>query len=287
MIAAALAEKKVVVRPWAKWVGGKAQLLPVLLPILLSELEKNPNAKYHEPFLGGGAVFFGLRAAGFNGEAVLSDANGDLIATYAQIAVDVEPLIAGLQACAALHTEEWYYSVRAKAPEDRLSRAIRFIYLNKTCFNGLYRVNGKTGQFNVPIGSFKAPPTICDAENLRACSAALERATVECQDFTIVTQNARSGDVVYMDPPYVPVSKTSNFVGYSKGGFTSKDQAALEHECTKLDRMGVRWILSNADCEETRGLYRKWNIQSVQARRNVNSKGGKRGPVGEIVVTNF
>ena len=157
--------------------------------------------------------------------------------------------------------------------------------MNKTCFNGLYRVN-KAGHFNVPWGKY-VNPTICDAENLRACSKSLEGASIDSRDFRFVLEEVKRGDVVYLDPPYVPMSKTSNFTGYSKDGFTGVDQAALEHVCKKLDERGVRFVLSNADCAETRELYRKWNVQSVQARRNVNSKGGKRGPVGELVVTNF
>lgn len=279
-------------KPFLKWVGGKTQLLPTLLPLIQSQL--TPKSAYHEPFVGGGAVSFGLKANGFNGPMYLSDANADLVNAYACVAGSVELLIEKLLHLSEKNSEAFYYEVRAFSNplatigshwDAPFWRAARFIYLNKTCFNGLTRYNRK-GEFNVPWGKYKSP-TICDGENLRACSAALERATVECQDFTVVLQNARAGDVAYLDPPYVPVSKTSSFTGYSKDGFTTLDQAKLEDACRKLDRLGAKFVLSNSDCEETRGLYHKWNVQGVQARRNVNSVGSKRGAVGEIVVTNF
>ena len=274
-------------RPFIKMVGGKTQLLPVLLPILLGELEKAPpKAAYHEPFLGGAAVFFGLRAAGFAGPAYLSDVNGDLINVYACVGGIPDKVAQQLNDWKGMLSEGDYYHMRRRNTGDNLLfAAARFIYLNKTCFNGLCRYNRK-GEFNVPWGKYENP-TIYDAENLRACCVALERATVERQDFTIVTQNAHSGDVAYLDPPYVPVNKTSSFTSYSKDGFTSLDQAKLEDTCRKLDRLGAKFVLSNSDCEETRRLYQAWNIREVTARRNVNSKGGRRGPVGELVVTNF
>ena len=273
-------------KPFLKWAGGKAQLLPTLLPLIQRQLK--PGSVYHEPFLGGGAVFFALRAAGFTGRAVLSDVNVNLICTYEHVADYPELLIHDLLVHKGRNSEKYFYEARDQYNEyvlTPMTRATLFIYLNKTCFNGLYRVN-RAGKFNVPWGKYKNP-TICDADNLRACSAALEKAQVVAHDFRFVFKQVKKGDVVYFDPPYVPVSKTANFVGYGEAGFTGTDQAELEHVCTKLDRVGVKWVLSNVDCEETRSLYRKWNVQPVQARRNVNSKGGKRGPVGELVVRNF
>jgi DNA adenine methylase len=290
MSASALAKPEVSARPFVKMVGGKTQLLPAILPLIQSQLE--PGSTYHEPFLGGGAVFFALRSAGFAGKCVLSDSNMNLVGTYNLIADEdyVELLIAELRVHEKLNSEKYFYEKREQFNTyflTPLARAALFIYLNKTCFNGLHRVNGKTGHFNVPWGRYK-DPTICDAENLRACSLALgKKVHMDSYDYTFVLERCMARDVVYLDPPYVPVSKTSNFVGYGKGGFTSLDQAKLEHELTKIDRLGAKFVLSNADCEETRTLYRKWNVQSVSARRNVNSKGKKRGPVGELVVTNF
>jgi DNA adenine methylase len=292
MTAAALAKPEVFAKPFLKWAGGKAQLLPTLLPLIQGQLKQ--GSAYHEPFLGGGAVFFALRAAGFAGRACLSDVNVALVNAYIQVALFPERLIRELEIHAEVHSRDYFYAVREElntlASLSLLARAAHFIYLNKTCFNGLYRVNAKTGTFNVPIGRFKSPPTICDAENIRACAAAIrsvESTAIQAAPFEVNLSAMRAGDVAYLDPPYVPVSKTSNFVGYGRDGFTSLDQAKLEHELTKLDRLGAKFVLSNADCEETRTLYRKWNVKSVEARRNVNSKGAKRGPVGELVVTNF
>jgi DNA adenine methylase len=273
-------------KSFVKWAGGKAQLLPVILPLVQSQLK--PGSAYHEPFLGGGAVFFALRSAGFAGRACLSDVNTNLICAYKHVADYPELLIHDLLVHKARNSEEYFYKAREQFNEyviNPMTRAALFIYLNKTAFNGLHRVN-KAGHFNVPWGKY-VNPAICDADNLRACSVALEKATIGSHDFRFVLEQVKKGDVAYLDPPYVPVSKTSNFVGYGRTGFTSLDQAKLEHELTKLDRLGAKFVLSNADCEETRTLYRKWNVQSVSARRNVNSKGAKRGPVGELVVTNF
>jgi len=274
-------------RPFVKWVGGKTQLLPTILPLIQSQLKK--GSRYHEPFVGGGAVFFGLRAAGFKGKVYLSDTNRNLIASYQTVADDVERLIEGLASHEKANSELYFYEVRGMLNEKLgltpLSRAGLFIYLNKTAFNGLHRTN-KKGYFNVPWGKYKNP-TICDAENLRACSLALEGAKIDSHGFQFALEQVKRGDVVYLDPPYVPVSKTANFVSYGKAGFTGADQAALEHVCKKLNERGCKFVLSNSDCEETRTLYRKWNVQSVQARRNVNSVGSKRGAVGELVVTNF
>jgi DNA adenine methylase len=286
--ALATANPMVFAKPFLKWAGGKAQLLPVLRPLIHGELEKTKSAAYHEPFLGGGAVFFALRAAGFTGRACLSDVNTNLICAYQHVADYPELLIHDLLVHKARNSEEYFYEVREQFNEyvlNPMTRAAFFIYLNKTAFNGLHRVN-RAGKFNVPWGKY-ANPAICDADNLRACSAALEKATIGSHDFRFVIEQVKKGDIAYLDPPYVPVSKTSNFVDYGKGGFTGADQAALEHVCKKLDERGCKFVLSNSDCDETRTLYRKWNVRTVLARRNVNSKGGKRGPVGELIVTNF
>lgn len=275
-------------RPFVKWAGGKAQLLPTLLPLIQSQLK--PGSVYHEPFLGGGAVFFALRAAGFTGRAVLSDVNADLVNVYRHVAERVEPLIRELEISAEVNSRDFFYAVREElngsASLSPLARAAHFVYLNKTCFNGLHRVN-KSGGFNVPWGKYENP-TICDADNLRACSAALQGVELRCEDFRYALARIQNPNrVAYLDPPYVPVSKTSNFVGYGKAGFGPLDQAALEVCCQNIGHKQSKFVLSNADCEKTRLLYHKWNVRLVQARRNVNSKGGKRGPVGELLVTNF
>jgi DNA adenine methylase len=276
-----------VARPFVKSVGGKTQLLHALLPILTSE----PFGRYHEPFMGGGAVFFALHAHGFLGEAFLSDTHLDLVDAYCAVATEPDRLISVLQRHKERNSEEYFYKVRRwkDHPDVRndtlLGRAARLIYLNKTCFNGLSRYN-RSGEFNTPWGKYKSP-NICDEENLRACSLALAHTSIDCKDFAGSPSRVMPGDLVYLDPPYVPVSKTSNFTSYGKDGFGPKDQERLAAEFSRLAELGARVVLSNADCEEARALYGAWNIRSVSARRNVNSKGSKRGKVGEVIVTNF
>jgi DNA adenine methylase len=273
-------------RPFVKWAGGKTQLLHVLLPLLTSQ----PFRHYHEPFVGGGAVFFALAASRELERASLSDTNLDLTEAYSVITTDLEALVQKLEYHQEQNSEEYFYKLRAWRDSDlwddtHIGRAARLLYLNKTCFNGLHRVN-KAGQFNVPWGKYKHPK-ICDVGNLRACERALACASISCEDFESALWRVEPGDLVYLDPPYVPVSETSNFTSYSKEGFTSQDQERLAREFTRLGKLGAHLVLSNADCEEVRALYAAWNIRSVSARRNVNSKGDKRGKVGEVIVTNF
>jgi DNA adenine methylase len=274
-------------KPPFKWVGGKRQLLHVLLPLLTSQ----PFDRYHEPFVGGGAVFFALRNLGFNGRAWLSDINKDLLDAYCAISDATEELISVLLEHTKHNSESYFYKVRKwkDYPEvyfdTPLGRAARFVYLNRVCFNGLYRVN-QSGEFNVPWGKYENPK-ICDEENLHACSVALKGAMIYCQDFSESLSRVASGDLCYLDPPYVPVSKTSNFTSYGKDGFSDKDQERLAAEFSRMDKLGARLVLSNADCSRVRELYASYNIHSTSARRNVNSVGSKRGKVGEVVVTNF
>jgi DNA adenine methylase len=282
-----------VARPFAKWAGGKTQLLPTIVPLLLSALKKAPKARYHEPFVGGGAVFFGLRAAGFTGQAMLSDVNVDLISVYRALTdrYTTDILADMLRIHEKRNSEEYFYQIRKweiNTPiyyNTPIGRAARMIYLNKTCFNGLYRVN-KKGEFNVPWGKYKNP-TICDVGNLIACHHALQGAKVDSYDFRFVTAQVKKGDVVYFDPPYVPVSATANFTGYSAGGFGPKDQDDLAALCRKLDKRRVKFVLSNADTLVVHDLYDGFRLREVSARRSVNSAGNKRGPVGELIVSNF
>jgi DNA adenine methylase len=235
---------------------------------------------YYEPFVGGGAVFFALATEKRFKRAVLGDANVELVITYAALALDVETVIQRLKAHAGKHSEEYFYKVRANPGSDP---AARLIYLNKTCFNGLYRVN-KMGQFNTPFGKY-TNPTICDEENLRAVSAALEGTTCLSLDFEVTVIGARSGDAVYFDPPYVPVSDTANFTAYSAGGFGPADQERLRDVARKLIDRGVHVLLSNSDTPFVRKLYHGFKIEKVEAPRRINSKGGKRGNVGELLIT--
>ncbi len=241
---------------------------------------------YYEPFLGGGALFFALARTGrLPAGAVLSDVNSSLIEAYLGVRDDVEAVIQALLRHENEHCESHYYAVRSSAPETLVERAARIIYLNKTCFNGLYRENSK-GIFNTPFGRNKNPG-IRDEVNLRAASNALSRARLASVDFAALVADAAAGDLVYFDPPYAPVSKTADFTAYSKGGFGIGDQTALAETFGRLVERGVKVILSNSYTPLTRTLYGDYFIYRVQASRNVNSKTDRRGKVSEVLVTSF
>ncbi len=265
------------VEPFLRWAGGKRQLLP--------ELRKHippVYGAYHEPFLGGGALFFDLLPA----RAVLSDANERLIRTYRGVKNFPENVIGQLEYAAANFTPEFYAAVRAQDPDHLgdVGVAAWFIFLNKTCFQGLYRVN-KSDHFNVPIGKFKTPPTICDHTRLRACSAALAGASIRSDDFRFVSDHAEPGDFVYFDSPYVPVSDTSDFTGYTADGFTANDQSELRDLALELKSKGVHVLLSNASVPQVHQLYASgFEMRVVPARRALNSKASGRGPVGEVII---
>lgn len=270
-------------RPFLKWAGGKGQLLPELL----ARVARVEFRRYHEPFIGGGALFFELAASGRLGpyKPFLSDRNANLMDAYLGVRDDVEGVIAALKRHAERHSKEHYYAVRAETPVELCERAARIIYLNRTCFNGLYRENSR-GQFNVPMGRY-ANPTICDEENLRAVARALRKAAVECRSFESVLETARPGDLVYFDPPYVPVSKTASFTAYDKDGFGPERQCRLAEVFAILSERGVYVLLSNSMTESVRELYRGFTVEEVSARRAVNSKADRRGAVPEALVRNF
>lgn len=268
-------------RPFLKWPGGKRQLLPYLLPILRSAA----GGTYHEPFLGAGSVFFALQGEGLFPNACLSDVNQELIDTYEAIRDSVEDVIVRLRKHRALNSETYFYRVRDERPRCPHTIAARMIYLNKTCYNGLYRVN-KSGQFNAPWGSYKNP-NICDQPNLRAVSRVLSTTDLRVASFETVLDYATSDDVVYFDPPYVPVSSTASFTAYSPGGFGPDDQRRLADVVQKLDRRSVRIVLSNSDSRAVRRLYAGLKIQRVLASRVINTRSDQRGPVPEIIVRNF
>ena len=262
-------------RPFLKWAGGKTALLPEILPRLPKKIKT-----YYEPFVGGGAVFFALAAEGRFERAVLGDANQELVETYFSIKEDLDQVILRLKAHAGKHSEEYFYKVRA---QRGVYIAARMIYLNKTCFNGLYRVN-KKGGFNVPFGRY-SNPTICDEVNLRAVSSALAGVEVVAIDFEAAVQDAHRGDTVYFDCPYVPASDTASFTAYTKGGFGPEEQERLRDVAKRLDARGVHVLLSNSDTPFVRKLYKGFKIEEVQAPRRVNSKGSKRGNVGELLIS--
>ena len=256
--------------PFIKTVGGKRQLLP--------EIRKHvPErfGRYFEPFLGGGAVFFDLVSAGRLSRPVwLGDSNRSLVVTYDVILKAVDALIKELQRHARDHSEAHYYAVRKECPTTAIDIAARTIYLNKTCFNGLYRVN-KSGQFNVPMGRY-ANPTICDEPNLRSVSEALRFAELHAGDFESVVDAAKSNDFIYLDCPYS---------GYTKDGFTATDQQRLRDVAIRMKRRGVYVLLSNADVPPVRALYASgFEMRRVEATRAINSKPGKRGTVGELLI---
>lgn len=270
-----------VAKPFAKWAGGKTALLPEILPRLPAKIRT-----YYEPFVGAGAVFFALAAEKRFERAVIGDLNHELSGTYETIRTQNSSLIKALHALKKRHTSEWegcYYDVRDSHPKSSVDRAARFIYLNRTCFNGLYRVN-KKGLFNTPFGKHENP-MICDEENLRAVALTLCQVELLNKDFESQLWAARKGDAVYMDPPYVPLSLTSNFASYTKGGFGEKDQVRLRDVAAKLVKRGVHVLLSNSDTPFTRKLYEDFKIETVEAPRRINSKGGKRGNVNELLIS--
>jgi DNA adenine methylase len=276
--AVSVSDQPAVAAPFLKWVGGKRQLLPEIRKYVPERF-----GKYLEPFVGGGATFFDLAATGrVSGNSYLGDSNGELVATYTAIRDDVEAVIVALATHARLHSETHYYDVRAQNLRSGPSVAARMIYLNRTGFNGVYRVN-KSGKFNVPIGRY-VNPTVCDPDNLRACARVLADTEIVCANFASVLAAARAGDFVYCDPPYVPVSKTGNFTEFTANGFTWSDQEQLAACARRLKECGVRVLLSNADLPVVRELYAGFEMRTVKARRNINSDAGKRGDVCELLI---
>lgn len=267
-------------KPFIKWAGGKRQLLQELVRRVPRDFKR-----YHEPFVGGGALFFELCPK----SAYLIDSNAELINAYQVVKSKVLALIQDLKR--HRYETHYYYSVRALdrldsfSDCDDISRASRFVYLNKTCFNGLYRVNSK-GHFNVPFGRY-ANPKILDKENLLACSAALKDVEISHGSFLLVENVVRTGDFIYFDPPYVPLGPTSNFTGYTEGGFGKQDQVILAELCHRLDKRNIKFMLSNSCSDLVLDLYGSFNISIVKASRAINSDAKKRGDVEEVIVTNY
>lgn len=273
-------------KPFVKWVGGKRQLLKQFRELGLYPPEAfNPmTSTYYEPFVGGGAVFFDLLPK----NAKLSDLNSELVITYNVIKSGVNELIESLQK--HIYDKEYYLKVRAEKVEDlsEIEVASRFIFLNRTGFNGLYRVN-KSGQFNVPFGRYSSP-VICDEDNLRRVSDALRDTIITHQDYKNVLKTARGGDFIYFDPPYYPISATSSFTSYTAEGFLEKEQAELRDTFAKLHEKGCFVMLSNSDTPFINKLYSGLNgitINKITAGRAINSKGTGRGKITEVLITNY
>lgn len=268
--------------PCLKFAGGKRQLAPQILKRLPAKIQT-----YIEPFIGGGAIFFALANERRFDRAVIGDINGDLVNMYLQLRDDLPSVVRHLRTHLAKNNEDYFYiqqrgyALNARGPAP----AARFIYLLRTCFNGLYRVN-KSGQFNTPYGHYKSP-RILDVAGLKGVSLALQGVTIIEGDFAPLLARARSGDVVYSDPPYLPASKTANFAAYSAAGFGIEDTERLARLSRAAAVRGAHVLLSNADTSETRRIFGavSGQIETVSARRNINSNGAKRGAVDELLVT--
>lgn len=265
-------------KPFVKWAGGKGKMLPHIVPALPEKMDV-----FYEPFVGAGAVFFELARQKRFKKAVLCDSNADLMSSYRAIQTDVEGLIEELSSKRYKYESKTYYKIRGESPSDEdVKRAARFIYLNKTCFNGLYRVN-RAGEFNTPFGKFENP-TICDAENLRAVSKILKKVVLRETDYEEVVMKAKEGDGIYFDPPYLPISETASFTGYTPGGFNGSDHAKLAYVFKGLAGKGVRVVLSNSLCNETRELYSGFEVKELMGARNVGGPAEYRKPVMEMMV---
>ena len=276
-------KKNKLVAPVLKWVGGKRQLLDVLVPLLPQRI-----TTYCEPFVGGGALLFETQP----NCAYVNDINGDLIRVYNVIKDDVETLIATLQNYK--NEQDFFYAVR-EWDRDRkkydampdVEKAARILYLNKTCYNGFFRVNN-AGEFNSPFGNYRNP-NIVNAPTLRAVSSYLKSATIHLSsvDYSQVLDTIPCGTFVYLDPPYDPVSDTASFTGYAKGGFSRDDQIRLRECCDALNDKGIKFMLSNSATDFIREQYAKYNITTIQAKRMINSDSTKRGEIDEVVVRNY
>lgn len=275
--------KNKLVSPVVKWVGGKRQLLDEIVPLFPKRM-----TTYCEPFLGGGAVLFCHQPK----SAIVNDLNGDLMLVYEVIRDDVEDLIEDLQRHE--NTSEYFYALRdldrdkeSYGAMSKVKRASRVIYLNKTCYNGLFRVNA-SGEFNSPFGHYKNP-SIVNAPVLRAVSKYLLENNIELlsEDFETTLQRVPRGGFVYLDPPYDPVSDTASFTGYNSGGFDRNEQIRLKECCDILTQRGVKFLLSNSATSFIKELYKDYTVATVHAKRAINSDASKRGAIEEVLIRNY
>ncbi len=273
------------IKPIVKWAGGKTKLLPVILPRIPVRVRT-----YAEPFAGGAAVFFALAAEKAAGarhwdHAILADTNMELVATYRAVRDDVDDVVQGLRHYAGANDKETFLHLRALDPSamSDAERAVRLIFLLKTCFNGLYREN-QSGQFNTPFGDMPNA-RICDEETLRDASSALQGVEIVCADFAVVLSRLGDGDFAYCDPPYVPASATANFTSYTREEFGPAEQARLAAAFKGLERQGASGLLSNSDSEVTRDLYRSHDLAwtPVAAARSIACT-GSRAKAAELLV---
>jgi DNA adenine methylase len=268
------------VKPFVKTAGGKTKLLPVIL----EQLPEIRN-RYFEPFVGGGAVFGTIKK---HDHSYLSDNNEELINAYRVITETPHDLIAHLKEHAKKHSKDHYYQVRAREETAPIARAARYIYLNKTCFNGLHRVNA-AGKFNVPMGDYKNP-VICDAETILEWHRALNHwlpVTLAHEDFESSMTKANRNDFIYADPPYLPRSTTASFTAYTKETFSLADHERLASALARASRRGAKFMCSQGDSPAIRALYKNFHIESVSVRHCVGAKAKSRGEVGELLITNY
>ena len=274
-------------KPFVKWAGGKRQLL--------AELEKNfPKqfGTYFEPFLGGGAVLFDLLAKKPNLKCSVSDLNSDLVLAYVTIRDKLGRLIESLENHSKNYhkdSTEYYYDVRKQEPKSQIEKVSRLLFLNKTCFNGLYRVNSK-GKFNVPLGRY-TNPNIVNRENLIIASKFLqsERIKISCRDFESILKDTKKGDFVYFDPPYQPVSDTANFTSYTHRDFTEDDLQRLADLANQLNSKGVHVLLSNSNTKIVKKIFssKKWKVKEIAVNRAINSNSQKRTGHKEVLIKNY
>lgn len=279
-------------KPFLKWAGGKRQILPDLFRHIPEQFDT-----YHEPFIGGGALFFALASRheelpflyqSDDFTAIISDINDKLIDTYIAVRDDVDAVIDLLKQYKKEELQyekcrDYFYIIRDQDILSQVEIAARFIYITKTGFNGLYREN-HAGKCNVSYGGNHFE---CDLDNLRLVSDTLKNVEILCTDFSTITDRVQSGDFVYLDPPYIPISNTSNFTGYTKHGFGMDQQIQLRNIVDELTRMGVYVLLSNSDTGKTREIYKEYIIETISVRRTVSGDGDKRGFVNEVLVKNF
>jgi DNA adenine methylase len=298
-------------RPFLKWAGGKTQLLEQFTPFFPKNLLEGNIKRYIEPFVGGGAVFFAIAGSYPLDDYLIVDVNPELILAYKTIKQDVKSLISHLSKIESdflsLNNDgrkTFFYNIRqnfndqlsiidfSTFSESWIERTANIIFLNRTCFNGLFRVNSK-GEFNVPFGKYKNP-TICDSKNLVAVSQVLQDVTIQCGDFSIIESHVNSQTFVYFDPPYRPLSATSSFTSYSRGNFNDSEQLRLASFYRLLDRKGVKLMLSNSDPKNLNpkdnffeDAYEGFNIHRVKASRMINSKADGRGQLSELLILNY
>lgn len=277
-------KKNVILSPVVKWVGGKRQLLDAIIPLLPDHF-----STYVEPFVGGGALLFEIQPK----KAIVNDLNHELINLYKVIKDNPNELLLLLEEHELNNSEEYFYQIRAldrSESYDEMSdieKAARIIYLNKTCYNGLFRVN-QSGQFNSPYGKYKNP-NIVNKPVVLAMANYFQNNNITLLngDYKMALKKLRKGAFVYFDPPYMPISSSSSFTGYTENGFDKKQQIELKKECDKLNSKGIKFLLSNSDHPFIRELYKDYEIITVKAKRSINSNSNKRGEINEVLVRNY